>query len=114
MKRALTSFDVPRTMSVSLMGLMAWALCVPPTLQAQDKKIFTHMADIRPGHEDALLDIFKPISEQFNNEYRALGTAYTTAEILYRQKRYDDAIRNFATVTTKGRKFPYMVDSSRI
>ena len=49
-------------------------------LLAQDKKIFTHTADMRSGKEDALLDVFKPISEQFESEYGAMGTAYTTGE----------------------------------
>ena len=52
----------------------------------QDKRVFTHTVEIRPGREDALLDIFKPISEQFSSESRALSTAYTTGEILYRQQ----------------------------
>ena len=114
MKQGLTKFEVRRVSRVVLMGLLAWAAAAPLRLDAQEKKLFTHMTDVRPGHEDALLDVFKPISEQFDNEYRAIGTAYTTAEILYHQKRYDDAIRNFATVVAKGRKFPYMVDTARI
>ena len=89
----------------STVGEVAWA---------QDKKIFTHMVDVRPGHDDALLDIFKPISEQFDSEARAIGTAYTAGEILYREKRYDDAARNFSTVITRGRKYAYMADTARI
>jgi TolA-binding protein len=77
-------------------------------LEAQDKKVFSHVADLRAGHEDALLDIFKPISEQFSSEFRALGATYTSAEILYEQKRYEDAARNFQTVVNRTRKDNYL------
>src|SRR6185437_13483964 len=83
-------------------------------LLAQERKTFTHLVDIRPTHADALLDIFKTISDQFDSEYRALGTAYTTGEILYHQKRYDDAIRNFSAVISKGRKYSYLSDVARM
>jgi tetratricopeptide (TPR) repeat protein len=83
-------------------------------LSAQEKKSFTHTVDIRPGHEDALLDIFKSISDQFDNELRALGTAYTTAEVLYHQQRYDDAARNYETVINKGKKYTYLSNSAKL
>lgn len=95
---------------------MGLSVCLVSSLesQAQEKKIFTHSVDIRPGRPDALLDIFKPISEQFENEFRALGTAFTAGEILYQQKRFEDAARNFSTVVSKGRKYAYLSDSARI
>jgi TolA-binding protein len=98
---------------LSLVGLLVLN-SAGPSLFADDKRIFTHMVDVKPGREDALLDIFKPISEQFSDEFRALGTAYTTGELLYRQKRYDDAARNFETVIAKAKKFPFMTDAARI
>jgi TolA-binding protein len=103
MKKALTF--------LSLLGL---SLTASMGLEAQEKKIFTHTADLRSGREDALLDVFKPISEQFQSEYGALGTAYTTGEVLYHQKRYDDAIRNFETVASKGKKFGFLSDVARL
>src|SRR4029077_7383471 len=56
----------------------------------------------------------KSISDQFDNELRALGTAYTTAEILYHHQRYDDAARNYETVINKGKKFNYLSNSARL
>src|SRR5439155_5908020 len=79
-----------------------------------DKKIYMHTADLRSGKEDALLDIFKPISEQFDSEYRALGTAYTTGEVLYHEKRYDAASRNFQSVVSRGKKYPFLADNARL
>jgi len=99
---------------ILLVGLLVWSSSFNVGLQAQEKKVFTHEVDIRPGREDALLDIFKPISEQFDNEFRALGTAYTTGEILYHERRYEDAARNFSTVISKGHKYAYMSDSARL
>jgi len=59
---------VARLVAVSL---LTWSASAHLGLQADDKRIFTHTADLRTGKEDALLDIFKPISEQFESEYRA-------------------------------------------
>src|SRR5438309_3419515 len=98
MKSPLTKLETHHWTRVVTMGLLVCISSSNMGLQAQEKKIFTHSVDIRPGHEDALLDTFKPISEQFDNEFRALGTAFTTGEILYQQKRFDDAARNFSTV----------------
>lgn len=82
---------------------------------AQDKRVFTHMADIKLGNDDAMLDVYKPISERFESEYRAIGTAFTVGEQLFAQKRYDDAIRNFETVIAKsGKKYPFMADAARL
>jgi len=81
---------------------------------AQERRTFTHTVDYRPGREDALLEIFKPISEKFENDYRAMGAAYTAGEILYRQKRYDDAVKNFDSVVNRAKKFPYLVDSAKL
>jgi TolA-binding protein len=99
---------------LSLAALCVWSSTGGAPVHAEDKRTFTHLVDIKPGKEDALLDIFKPISEQFDSEFRALGTAYTTGEILYRQKRYDDAARNFATVVAKGKKYGYLSDTARV
>src|SRR3954470_17943259 len=95
-------------------GALFCVALMPLGLSAQEKKTFTHAVDIRPTHEDALLDVFKSISDQFGNEQRAVGTAYTTAEILYHQGRYDDAARNFLTVINKGHKYPYLANSARL
>src|SRR5690242_20713093 len=104
-----------RVSLVLVFALVTGGILSISSVQAQDKRTFTHMADYRPGHEDAFLDVFKPISEQFDYDYRALGTAYTTGEILYRQKRYDDAARNFQSVITKGgKKYAYLTDASRV
>ena len=94
--------------------LLVWASTANVGLQAQEKKIFTHTADLRSGKEDALLDVFKPISDQFESEYGALGTAFTTGEILYQEKRYDDALRNYETVATRGKKYSFLADSARL
>ncbi len=99
---------------MALCGTLIWSALPPVGLSAQEKKSFTHTVDIRPGHEDALLDVFKSISDQFDNELRALGTAYTTAEILYHQQRYDDAARNYMTVISKGKKFNYLSNSAKL
>src|SRR5260370_10272181 len=103
MKKALTSFSLFTLFLTTCVGL-----------EAQEKKIYTHTADLRSGKEDALLDIFKPISEQFQSDYRALGTAYTTGEVLYHQKRFDDAVRNFETVIAKAKKYPFLMNASRL
>src|SRR5664279_1554666 len=105
MKRGLTILEMSRPVRIACCGLLVWSSTMNLGLLAQEKKIFTHTADLRSGKEDALLDIFKPISEQFESEYGALGTAYTTGETLYHEKRYDDAIRNFETVASKGKKY---------
>jgi len=109
----LTIIEPSKILRLGLLGLLVCSFS-NVGLQAQEKKTFTHMADVRPGHDDALLDIFKPISEQFDSEFRALGTAYTTGEVLYDQKRYDDAARNFSVVISKGRKYSYLADSARL
>ena len=94
--------------------LLVWSSSVPMGLLAQDKQTFNYNVDFRPGREDALLDIFKPISEHFEDEVRALGAAYTTGEILFNKKRYDDAAINFTTVTNKGTKSTYLSNSARL
>jgi TolA-binding protein len=97
-----------------LWGLMACISLPMASVHADESRTFTHTADIRAGREDALLDIFKSISEKFENEYRALGAAYTTGEILYRQRRYDDAAKNFETVVSRGKKYAYLSDAARL
>src|ERR1019366_7109154 len=115
MKRALTFLERPVLLRVAAVAILTWSSTINLGLEAQEKKIFTHTADLRSGKEDALLDIFKPISEQFQSEYRALGTAYTTGEVLYHQKRYDNAARNFNTVINKGnRKYSYLANAARL
>ena len=52
-----------------------------------------------------MLDILKPIAEEFESEYRALGTAYTTGEILYDEKAAMMMRENFETVISKGKKY---------
>src|ERR1041385_3878881 len=111
MKRSLTNLEMNRTARVLAVSVVACSLASGVPLHAQEKKIFTHTADLRSGKEDALLDIFKPISEQFETEYRALGTAYTTGEVLYHEKRYDDAARNFETVISKGKKYAFLAEN---
>src|SRR6266404_595199 len=103
MKTALTFIETARVWRMVALGLLVWSSTINLGLEAQEKKIFSHSADLRSGKEDALLDIFKPISEQFQSDYRALGTAYTTGEVLYHQKRFDDAIHNFETVISKAK-----------
>src|SRR3989344_6268479 len=90
MSALLTRLATLRALRLALCGAMVWSLLPPMSLSAQEKKSFTRSVDIRPTHEDALLEVFKSISDQFESEIRALGTAYTTAEILYHQQRYDD------------------------
>src|ERR1019366_8812087 len=117
MKRELTILEMNRMARIARMAAVAavaWSSTIPLGLEAQEKKIFTHTADLRSGREDALLDIFKSISEQFETEYRALGTAYTTGEILYHEKRYDDSIRNFETVASKGKRYAFLAESARL
>ncbi len=114
MIKALTFLEANRCLRVIAVGTLIWSSSMNVGLQAQDKKIYTHTADLRSGKEDALLDVFKPISEQFESEYRALGTAYTTGEILYHEKRYDDAARNFETVISKGKKYPFLAETARL
>ena len=114
MKARLTTIEIRKIERIVACALLIWGALPPMGLFAQDKKSFTHTVDIRPTREDALLDIFKSISEQFDNEMRAVGTAYTTAEILYHQERYDDAERNFETVISKGHRFNYLADSARL
>src|ERR1017187_7983343 len=114
MKRGLTILEMNRLVRIGVISALAWSASIHLGLQAQEKKVYTHTADLRSGKEDALLDIFKPISEQFENEYRALGTAFTTGEILYHQKRYDDALRNYDTVVSKGKKYPYLSENARL
>jgi tetratricopeptide (TPR) repeat protein len=110
----LTNLEMRKALRLTLCGAMLWASLPPLGLSAQEKKVFSHPVDIRPGHEDALLDVFKSISDQFDNEHRALGTAYTTAEVLYHQGRYDDAARNYLNVINKGHKYPYLSNSARL
>src|ERR1035438_5332741 len=114
MTRPLTFLEKSTTARLIAVSILCWSSTMNLGLEAQDKKIFTHTADLRSGKEDALLDIFKPISEQFQSEYRALGTAFTTGEVLYHEKRYDDAIRNYETVVSKGKKYGYLADSARL
>src|SRR5258708_3705097 len=114
MKKVLTFLEMNRFSRTLLLGLLAWFSSINAGLMAQDRKLFTHTADLRSGREDALLDIFKPISEEFENEYRALGTVYTTGEVLYLQKRFDDALRNYETVANKGKKYGFLADSARL
>src|SRR4051812_13958459 len=114
MKIKLTSLEMNRVLRIAVVGLLFWSSSTNVGLQAQDKKIFTHTADLRSGKEDALIDIFKPISEQFESEFRALGTAYTTGEVLYHEKRFDDAARNFQVVLSKGRKHSFLADNARL
>jgi TolA-binding protein len=114
MKEHFSPFLIRKAIKVGLCGAVVWCGMPPVGLSAQEKKSFTHAVDIRPTHEDALLDVFKSISDQFGNEQRAVGTAYTTAEILYHQGRYDDAARNFLTVINKGRKYSYLANSARL
>jgi len=114
MKKGLTILEMKRMARIGMTGLLVWSSSMGLGLQAQEKKIYTHTADLRSGKEDALLDILKPISDQFESEYGALGTAYATGEILYQQKRYDDALRNYETVATKGKKFGYLAENARL
>src|SRR5882672_8283087 len=114
MKIELTSLEMNRCLRVAAVGLLCWSSSMNLGLRAQDKKVYTHTADLRSGKEDALLEIFKPIAEQFETDYRALGTAYTAGEVLYQQKRFDEEIRNFETVMSKGKKYPFLVDTSRL
>jgi len=114
MKRGFTILEMNRPLRVAVSGLLIWSSTMNLGLLAQEKKVYTHTADLRSGKDDALLDIFKPISEEFDSEYRALGTAYATGEILYHQKRYDDALRNYETVVSKGKKYAYLSDSARL
>src|SRR3977135_475014 len=114
MKKALTFLEMSRSARFLAVGLFLWCSSMNVGLQAQDKKIYTHTADLRSGKEDALLDIYKPISEQFESEYRALGTDYTTGEVLYHEKRYEDAARNFQAVISKGKKYPFLSESARL
>ncbi len=114
MHSRLTTFEMNKIIFSFAMGSLFVAVLNPSTAQADEKRTFTHMVDVRPGHDDALLDVFKPISEQFTEEYRALGTAYTTGELLYDQRRYDDAAHNFDVVVAKGRKYLYLADSARL
>jgi len=86
----------------------------PDLLGAQEKKNFSINVDVRVGREDALLDVFKTISEQFDDELRAVGTAYTAGEILFAEKRYDDAVSNYQTVLSKGKKYPYLTESAKL
>src|SRR5437899_3159444 len=106
MKIALTNLERSSFWRAAAVGLLCWCSTINVGLQAQGKRIYTHTADLRSGKEDALLEIFKPISEQFESEYRAVGTAYTAGEVLYQEKRFDDAIRNFDAVVNKGKKYP--------
>jgi TolA-binding protein len=114
MKTALTFIEKARVLRVVAVGLLVWSSTINVGLEAQEKKIFSHTADLRSGKEDALLDIFKPISEQFQSEYRALGTAYTTGEVLYHQKRFDDAVHNFETVISRSKKYPFLMNAARL
>ena len=72
MINGLTFLEGNRFVRLAALGMLFWSTSMNLGLEAQDKKIFTHTADLRSGKEDALLDIFKPISEQFESEYRAL------------------------------------------
>ncbi len=115
MKRSLTLFESHRILRVLGATALVWSSTVNVGLQAQDKKVFTHVADVKLGNDDAMLDVYKPISERFESEYRAIGTAFTVGEQLFAQKRYDDAIRNFETVITKaGKKYPFLADAARL
>ncbi len=105
--------QVRRDSALALVGVVVLSSSAPAPLFAQDKRTFTQFIDLRPGKEDAVLDVFKPLSEQFSQEFRALGTAYTAGEILYQQKRYDDAIRNYEAVISKAKRFPYLLDATR-
>lgn len=114
MQNSLTFLETVKFSRLIIVTLIICGSTINLGLEAQEKRVFSHVVDIRPGKEDALLDIFKPISEQFESEYKALGTAFTTGEILYRQKRFDDAARNFQTVVTRGKKYPYLSDVARL
>jgi TolA-binding protein len=114
MKHPLTSFQISQALRAALVGFLFTIALSPVGLWAQEKKSFTHDVDLRPGREDALLDIFKSLQEQFDDDFRALGTAYTSAEILYDESRYDDAARNFSTVASKGHKYSYLSDAAKI
>ena len=104
MKKLLTFIEMNRLARTASVGLLVWSSTMGPGLGAEEKKVYTHTADLRSGKEDALLDIFKAVSEEFESDYRALGTVYTTGEILYLEKRYDDALRNYETVASKGKE----------
>jgi tetratricopeptide (TPR) repeat protein len=115
MKNRLTRLEVNRAARVGLVSLLVWSSSsIRVELNAEEKKVFTHTADLRSGREDALLDIFKSISDQFEKDSGALGAAYTTGEILYHQKRYDDALRNYETVASKGKRYPFLAESARL
>src|SRR5882724_9332162 len=114
MKSPLTFLEISPLLRAAAIGVLCWSSTMNVGLLAQEKRIFTHTADLRCGREDALLDIFKPISEQFQSEYRALGTAYTTGEVLYHEKRFDDAAKNFETVISKGKKYSFLSDNARL
>jgi len=43
-----------------------------------------------------------------------LGTAYTAGEVLYHEKRFDDAAHNFETVINKAKKFPFLTNAARL
>jgi TolA-binding protein len=116
MKMCLTKFETRRLLRAALCGaVFCGVMATPVGLLAQEtKKTFSRSVDIRSGHDDSLLDVFKSISDQFDNELRAIGTVYTTAEILYHQERYEDAARNFLTVISKGKKYNYLSNSARL
>jgi TolA-binding protein len=114
MKNGLTFLEMRPAIRVFVLCVLGWSSSINLGLEAQEKRIYTHTVDLRSGKEDALLDVFKSISEQFVSEYRALGTAYATGEILYGQKRYDEAVRNFSTVASKGKKYPFLADNARL
>lgn len=111
----MPSFDFLRHFRVrGWQGAALLTLFTVSGVSAQDRKAFTHTADIRPGKEDALLDVIKVISDKFDSDYRALGAAYATGEILYGQRRYDDAARNFETVASKGKKYPFLANAAQL
>jgi TolA-binding protein len=115
MNRAFTFVENSRALRALLVGSLALSSSHNLGLVAQEKKVFTHTADIRVGNDDAMLDVYKPISERFVSDPRAVGTAFTVGEALYLQKRYDDALRNFETVIEKGgKKQPYLADAARL
>ncbi len=115
MKRSLTSFERPRFLRVICAGILTWCSTFNLGLEAQEKKVFSHVADVKLGNDDALLDVYKSLSERFEDEYRAIGTAYTVGENLYMQKRFDDAIKNFDMVIARAsKKHAFLADAARL
>jgi tetratricopeptide (TPR) repeat protein len=111
---ALTKVHANSSLHLFLVASLLIQTCGPVFAANETKRTFTHQVDIRPGKEDALIDIFKPLSTQFSTESRSLGALYTMGEVFFYQKRYKESMRSFSEVLSKAKRGTYLNDATKV